>query len=180
MTCCAHADTVAHNSYQIGPASKYVLHITSQAVLEKHTHTHTAAQHRGSWVSRSGGLQMFGVPQQLLELQWSVSPGGRRAEAQRHRNRMEHEVTTQSLASPQHLKLLALPTSCEQTSSQHKGGGVARWWLLWISSFLDTGLFLHWYCIFLKRVKVKCWSISTEGKSNRVRAKPSWRIINSK
>lgn len=36
---------------------------------------------------------MFSVPEQLLDLQWKVSPGGRRAEAQRQRNRMEHEVT---------------------------------------------------------------------------------------
>lgn len=41
----------------------------------------------------SCALQMFSVPLQLLELQRSVSPGGQRAEAQKHKNRMEHEVT---------------------------------------------------------------------------------------
>lgn len=66
----------------------------------KYTHS-SPAQRR---VSRSGGLQMFSVPQQLLELQWSVSPEWQRAEAQRNKNRMEHEVTLKALqsAAPQH------------------------------------------------------------------------------
>lgn len=43
MTCCSHTDTVSHNSYQIGPASKYAsLNLTGLA-----GNTHTAAQHRG-------------------------------------------------------------------------------------------------------------------------------------
>lgn len=94
----------------------------TQPVLEIHTHTHAAAQESMCPVqrrlSRSGGLQMFGVPQQLLELQWSVSPGGRGAEAQRRRNRMEHEATLKA-RGPQHL---TLPTACEQTLNQHKSG----------------------------------------------------------
>lgn len=44
-------------------------------------------------VSGSCGLQMFSIPLQLLKLQRSVDPEGQGAEAQRHRNRMEHEVT---------------------------------------------------------------------------------------
>lgn len=107
----------------------------------KYTHS-SPAQRR---VSRSGGLQMFSVPQQLLELQWSVSPEGRRAEAQRHRNRMEHEVTLKAVqpAAPQ----TAGPANslwANIESTQDRIGG-ARWWLIWISSLSGTGLFLHWY-----------------------------------
>lgn len=107
----------------------------------KYTHS-SPAQRR---VSRSGGLQMFSVPQQLLELQWSVSPEWRRAEAQRNKNRMEHEVTLKALesAAPQTAgPANSLWAKMKSTQDRIKG---ARWWLIWISSFSCTGLFLHWY-----------------------------------
>lgn len=152
-----------------------MLRTTSQAVLEIHK-IHAAAQRRGGWVSRSGGLQMFGVPQQLLELQWSVSPGGRRAEAQPHRNRMEHEVTLKASQprSTSNWWHRQQPVSKHQVNTSQGGG--ARWWLIWISPFSGTGRWLLHWCVLLssvqwartKRVKVNGGTLSIWEKITRV------------
>lgn len=68
---------------------------------------------------------------------------------------------------------------CQQPESKHQvntrqNGGGGRWWLIWISSFSDTGLFLHWYFTPLQcsnnhvwRSQSK-WRISEKGKQKLI------------
>lgn len=71
---------------------------------------------------------------------WSYSEVSAQEDRELRHSGIETEWNMRSHSkpcSPQHLKLLAQPKACEQTSSQHKSGwgGGATWWLIWIALF---------------------------------------------
>lgn len=109
--------------------------------------THTAAQHRGEQV----GAVAYRCSLSHSTC-WSCSEESAQKDREPRHSSAETEWNMRSHSKPrgpQRLQLRALPRACEQTSSQLKtgGGGVVGWlggigWSIWISSFLDSKLFI--------------------------------------
>lgn len=135
---------MAHNLYQIWPVLKYAAHsLTHCASVHTRTHTYTQQQeqlHREHVPSAEAAEWVEAVAYRCSVSHsscWSYSEVSAQEDGEPRHSGIETEWNMRSHSkpsSPQHLKLLALPTVCEQTSSQRRSAWGARWWIVWISS----------------------------------------------
>lgn len=126
----------------------------TQAVLQTHTYTHTQQQQRREYVPSSEAVEWVGAVAYRCSVSHSSCWSCREVSAQENREPRHSGIETEwnmrshsQPRSPQHLKLLALPTACEQSKSTLVGEGV------WHDDWSEFNRFQVLNFIFTSKIK---------------------------